>query len=176
MLTEKDNNVPLAIYKNNKSYQEITRRNYKIKDPRVFYDDTILLLIYAYEWFKIPERNAFEKVCFHPYLTKGDFNKANELRENQKINLFAFCIVPLYAGLFLIKRKIARTTYYRRNWSPIIGIVSAAILVPFACWNVVLKKKLDNDIKEDPNLKKYLTLDLDKNKISKDLLNYNITI
>ena len=176
MLTQENKlDKPIEIYKNNKSYQEIVRRKYNINDLGILYDDKILLLIYVCEWFKIPFTNSYDKVCYHPYLTKKDHKKLESIYENQKNNLF-LSTLPFYFLLILMKRKYVKGNNLRKNFKP-IGLLTASVFIyPYVLWNFILYPKMNKDIQEDSQLQKYFSLDVDQDKIKRDLLNYNIVL
>lgn len=166
---------PIEIYKNNKSYQEIVKRKYKINDIGLLYDDKILLLIYACDWFNIPSNKVFEKVCYHPYLTKKHHKKLNEIYENSKNNLFLITL-PFYGFLYLLKKKVVKGNNFRKNFKFNLGIFSLAGLFPFLTWKLYLLENMKNNIQEDKDLSTYLELNIDKNRIKQELLNYNIVL
>jgi hypothetical protein len=182
MLKEKsdsDNaNVAIELYKNNKYFQDSVRRKYNIKDAGILYDDKILLLIYALEWFDIPEKKYYYKVCYHPYLTRKDLNHLNTIYENQKNNFF-ITTLGVYAGLFFFRKKFIGTkgSNLRKNWKPIFYMFFVSLLFPILSWELFFVSKLNQDIKEDKDLAdKYFHLDVDKKKIKRDLLNFNIVL
>ena len=169
-----DDNKPLEIYKNSKSYQEIVRRKYNINDLGLLYDDKILLLIYALEWFEIPTSDYYNKVCFHPYLTAKDMKQLNRINENQK-NYFYLSLLPVFSLLYLTKRKYVKVSL-RKSLKPNIFIYSLALIYPVLSWKLFFSRQIKKDIKEDKDLAKYFVLDVDRAKIKTDLLNYNIVL
>jgi hypothetical protein len=169
-----DDNKPLEIYKNSKSYQEIVRRKYNINDIALLYDDKILLLIYALEWFEIPEKNYYNKICFHPYLKAKDMQQLNRIYENGK-NSFYLSLVPVYATLYFMKKKYVKASI-KKNLKPNILIYSFALILPILSWKLFFYPKIKKDLSEDKLLSKYFVLDVDRDKIKKDLLNYNIVL
>lgn len=176
MLTNENNfDKPIEIYKNNKSYQEIVRRKYNITDIGLLYDDKILLLIYACDWFNIQPTKVYEKVCYHPYMTKRHHKKLNEIYENQKNNLFLFSL-PFYGLLYIAKRKFVKGTNLRKNFTATSLIFLSVVFFPILFWKFYLLKNMNKDIQIDKDLKQYLHLDIDRNKIKEDLLNYNIVL
>jgi hypothetical protein len=176
MLTkESKEDLPLEVYKRNKTFQEIVKRKYNIKDQGILYDDKILLLIYACEWFDIPNRKIYEKVCYHPLLTKRHHKKLNVIYENQKNNLYMF-IIPLYGFLYILKKKFAKGFNPRKHYKILFSIYGSGIVAPFLMWKYILSKKMNEDIRNDNDLNQYLFLNFDRDKIKKDLLNYNIVL
>jgi hypothetical protein len=176
MLSQKkiDENKPLEIYKNSKSYQEIVRRKYNINDLGLLYDDKILLLIYALEWFDIPDKSVYNKVCYHPYLTMKDMKQLNRIYENHK-NYFYISLFPVYSVLYFLKKKFAKSSF-RKSAKPNLILWSLGVLFPIASWKFYFSKQINKDIKEDKDLSKYFELDVDREKIKKDLLNFNIVL
>jgi hypothetical protein len=176
MLTQRkiDENKPLEIYKNSKSYQEIVRRKYNINDLGLLYDDKILLLIYALEWFDIPDKNVYNKVCYNPYLTMKDKKQLDRIYENHK-NYFYLSLLPVYSILYFIKKKIVKTSL-RKSMKPSIILYSLGVLFPILSWKLFFKNQINKDIREDKDMQKYFELNVDRDKIKKDLLNFNIVI
>ena len=176
MLTkESSDDKPLEIYKMNKTYQELIKRKYKIKDPHLLYDEKILLLIYTVEWFNIPDYKLYDKICFHPLITKRHYKKLNDIYENHKNNLILITFF-FYGFLYLLKKTFAKASNTRRNYKIIFPFALLAIIQPYLTWEFILKRKMNKDIGEDQNLINYLKLDFDKEKIKNDLLNYNIVL
>jgi hypothetical protein len=176
MLSERkiDDKKLLEIYKNSKSYQEIVRRKYNINDLGLLYDDKILLLIYALEWFEIPESDLYNKVCFHPYLTAKDMKQLKRINENQK-NYFYLSLLPVFSLLYLAKKKFLKVGM-RKSLKSNVFIYSLAVIYPVLSWKLFFSRQIRQDIKEDKDLAKYFELDVDRAKIKKDLLNYNIVL
>ena len=176
MLSERkiDDKKPLEIYKNSKSYQEIVRRKYNINDLGLLYDDKILLLIYALEWFEIHESDFYNKVCFHPYLTAKDMKQLKRINENQK-NYFYLSLLPVFSLLYLAKKKFVKVSI-RKSLKSNVFIYSLAAIYPLLSWKLFFSRQIRKDIKEDEELAKYFVLDVDRAKIKKDLLNYNIVL
>lgn len=178
MITQKsDENEQLAIYKNSKSYQEIVKNKYNIKNPNYLYDERILLLIFAYEWFDIPKMKIYDKVSYNPYITTKDFKKLNTIYQNYSNNLL-LSFLPIGLTVFLIKRRFLNNKFksFKRNWKFYLLIGGIVTMVPPALWYLYFLPKMNKNIVEDPQLRKYLELDVDKEKIRLDLLNYNIIL
>jgi hypothetical protein len=172
---KKDENEPLAIYKNSKSYQHIVRDRYNITNQSILYDDRLLLMIYAYEWFQIPDKNIYEKVCYNPYITNKDYKLLNKIYDSQKFNvvllsIFGFLIIPIIKAKIIKKYKI-----HKHNWKPELLSLGLMIALPVVSWFGFFQRKMNKDIKGS-DLNKYLSLDLNKEKIKEDLLAYNIVV
>jgi hypothetical protein len=174
MHSQTNTDKPLEIYKNSKSYQEIVRRRYNINDLGLLYDDKILLLIYAYEWFSIKENDLYNKVCYHPYLTVKDKKYLDSIYENQK-NIFYIQLVPFYFSLYIFKRKYIKVSI-RKSFKPLATIYSLGLIYPIISWMFLISYSMNEHIKQDNKLQNYFNLDVDRTKIQKDLLNFNIVL
>jgi hypothetical protein len=172
---ENDTEQPVEIYKQNKSFQEIIRRRYNINDIGLLYDDRILLLIYTYEWFQIPAANLYDKVCYHPLVVRKDHIKLSEIYENEK-NIFLATMLPFFGLLYFIKSKFSKGRNLRKNFKLLALISTSAVVVPSVLWKLYFVSRMNRNIFNDTSLNKYLKLNVDKEKIKQDLLNYNIVL
>jgi hypothetical protein len=177
MLVDKseNDNRPLGIYKNNRFYQDTCKQRYDINDLNILYDDNILLLIYACEWFKIKDSNVHDKVLYHPYLTVRDHSNLNKIYQHYKNNLI-FETVGVASIFYILKKKYVVSKKFRKTWKPVSAMALGMILIPYFSWNYIFKKQMNNEIRKNERLGKYLYLDLEKEKLRNELLNYNIVI
>lgn len=66
----------------------------------------ILQMIYALEWFDVPKSEHAYLVQYHPYLTKGDHMRLEQLNAEQLFtNVITFGLVSLISNRFLLGRK-----------------------------------------------------------------------
>ncbi len=180
MLEEKKDDLitasqPLAIYKNNKSFQEIVKRKYNITQSSLLYDDGLLLLIYTYEWFNIPKCNVYDLVGYNPLITRKHFDKLTKKYEHQK-NIYLLTILPFFAIMYYLKIRYVKGSNFRKNFTPMMALGFMSIFYPFALWNYFFVPRMNYEIKSDEDLKSYLNLNVDKDKIQRDLLNFNIVL
>lgn len=175
MLTQNDDNEFQCVYKNNKYFQNYYKTKYNLTDDHILLDDNLILLIYACEWFKIPDEDKFDKVCYHPYLTKKDNRKLTQIYQHYT-NLFIYECVGLLGVAFLIRRKMIRPYNIRKRGLKTLGLFLGVGMVAFLSWKFIFMRRLNQRIRKDKDLEKYSTLNLDRNKIKEDLLNYNIVI
>ena len=139
------------------------------------YDDRILLLIYAYEWFGIPPNYIYDKVCYHPYLNKIDFKRLNEIYEHEK-NICLLSNIPFFTLIFLSYKRYGKGGSFRKNKRLLLTSAFGAVAYPYMLWKYLFAQRMNRHIIDDPNLNKYLNLDIDKEKIKNDLLNFNIVL
>ena len=63
-------------------------------------------MIYAIEWFDVPKKDYGYMVEYHPYLTKGDFQRLEQLNSEHSItNAVTWLLTSLIANRFLLNRK-----------------------------------------------------------------------
>ena len=147
-------------------YKNFISGCYTIADPSCLQKSSILRLLYALEWFSIPESYILHKVKFNPYLSFEDSKKINKLILFNRIE---------YILSFLLFSKIVHRTMKIKF--PIIRLFSSICLGTTCTFlkNIMLMKKLNLKILKEQNLSKYLQLEVDKEKLKKDLMGMGIT-
>jgi hypothetical protein len=162
----------VKVYCNNRSYINKVKNNYIINHA-LLHNDKVMLLIYTYEWFKIPKQNNFEKVIYHPFLTKKDQILVEELKTRY---IFKLC---LFTGIYLL---ISNGLFIRRfQQKPKIILfnlsnIAIASLLAYSFWNIYLYPRLNEEVPSVKELTKYLELNVDLEKIIQELVNYNIKL
>lgn len=169
-LQAKNKDEPKSFY-TTRSYQMYIKEKYDISRNTLLYDDNISLLLYASEWFQVPKSNVFMKIQLHPCLTIKHDHLLNTYQNQYRRNLaFVAFGTGLVYNLFGNKKTKARRAL---NFivSIVIGTTGALLFN-----QLYYKKKYEQQLAEDPSLKQYLELDLDRNKIREDLKNYGIVL
>lgn len=65
---------PVKLYLE-EPFKEYVKEKYLVENPQILVNPSIMMMIYALEWYDIP-RNAYtELIEYHPYLTTGDYDK-----------------------------------------------------------------------------------------------------
>jgi hypothetical protein len=162
----------VKVYSNNRSYINKVRSNYIINNS-LLQNEKVMLLIYTYEWFKIPKENSFEKIIYHPYLTKNDQAIVDDLKicYIMKLGFCSLAYITLTNAYF-----IRRVKYKPKILLFNIGNTMLTGLLAFIFWNVYLYRRLNEEMKSHKVLQKYLSLNVDLEKIIKELVNYNIKL
>jgi hypothetical protein len=162
----------VKVYSNNRSYINKVRSNYVINNS-LLQNEKIMLLIYTYEWFKIPKDNNFEKVIYHPFLTKNDQMLVDDLRTRYVIKL----------GLFSLTYMAVTSLYFARRYKHKpklilfeMGNIAVTGLLAYCFWKIYLYKRLNLDVRNITELQKYEKLDVDLEKVIQELVNYNIKL
>ena len=74
------------------------------KDITLFQNSQILQMIYALEWYDVSPKDPGYQVEYHPYLTKGDYQRLQQLNtEHQVSNGVTFVLTSLIANRFLLR-------------------------------------------------------------------------
>jgi len=171
--TEPEYDEPRAVY-SKKPYQLYVQETYGIENKKILYNDGILLLIYAGEWFKIPETDLVNKIRFHPYLTEKDYTLLTNIKNNHNLYLFLYtnAAFGLFYYLTIATTKISSVNKLIR-FSKCLFL---SLTTSFLFNKLYYKKRYENIIKNSYLYDKYFTLDLDKLKIKDDLLKVGIKI
>jgi hypothetical protein len=97
------------------SFKEYVKEKYFVENTEVLSNPTIMQMVYALEWYDIPRAAYSELIEFHPYLTKGDYDKLFYVNMQHKIeNGISFSLLTLMANRILgakfnlFKRRLFR--------------------------------------------------------------------
>jgi len=166
------NNDEYVKMYNNKRFQIKAKKNYRLSD-NIMYDDRILLLLYTYEWFKISKDKKFELAFYHPYLTNNDMEIIKHLRFKYLCLLSTINLLIYLCGIKYYSYKI--------NSKPKIKLFQIVSIIPTIAfgiylWNSVMSKKMNKEVERISELNKYMKLDVDLERIIKELVNYNIKL
>jgi hypothetical protein len=161
----------VKVYSNNRSYINRAKYKYLLNNFQI-QNEKVMLLIYTYEWFKIPKENNFEKVVYHPFLTKNDQYLIDDLRTRYILRLGLFSLAYLTISNSFFAKRFKKPKFLLFNFYNLIitGLLS------YSFWNIYLYKKLNQDVGTVKDLKKYLDLNVDLQKIIQELVNYNIKL
>ncbi len=156
----------------NKKFQNKARKVYSLSD-NLMYNDRILLLLYTYEWFKISKEKKFEQAFYHPYLTKNDMEMIKHIR-------LKYFLLLSTIDLFIYFSVVGYYSYKIKNKPKIIlfQIINVFPTLAFGIylWNSLISKKMNKEVENISKLNKYTKLDVDLEKIIKELVNYNIKL
>jgi hypothetical protein len=166
---EDDGNKPLELYKSD-NFRAFYRKKFSILHNGMYYDDKVLKLLYSYDWFDLKENNLYRKVSCHPNLTKADKTKVDEIK--LKNSMLIYTAFPVYGLAHYFSNKIIK----KKNRILARGLVYLTMIAWWVCYVNYRRIKINYDIQKEPTLDKYMTYEMDQNKIKIELLNYNIVI
>jgi hypothetical protein len=66
--------VPVNMYLD-EPFKEYIKEKYFVENVEVLANPTIMQMVYALEWYDIPRTAYTELIEYHPYLTRGDYDK-----------------------------------------------------------------------------------------------------
>ncbi len=162
----------VKVYSNTRNFRDKVKTKYKVPN-RLLFDDKILLMIYAYEWFKIPKSNNFERVSYHPFLVQKDLDLVNHICSKYIYLTLMPTLLLFIGGLGIVakrnKKKAGRLLF------GIINMITTNIL-GYCLWKYYFYHKLNEEVGNDPELNQYLELNVDINTIINELRNNNITL
>ena len=69
------------------NFKQYVQEKYILQDPNVLENDTILQMIYALEWYDIPRSAKTDLIEFHPYLSEGDYEKLEYIKQQHFMEL-----------------------------------------------------------------------------------------
>jgi hypothetical protein len=162
----------VKVYSTNRSYINKVKDNYNMNNFSLL-DEKLMLLIYTYEWFKIPKTNTFEKVIYHPLLTKSDQGIVDHIRTKYllKTGLFGLVYFTLMNGIFISRFKHRpKVMLLKFSNALLTGIFT------YIFWNTYLYNQLNKEVGAIKEFDKYMNLDVDLQKVIQELVNYNIKL
>jgi hypothetical protein len=162
----------VKLYSNTRNFREKVRNEYKVSNS-LLYDDKVLLMIYAWEWFKIPKSNKFELVSYHPFLKQKDLDLITHL----SIKYASMAFIPALC-FFMFGLRMFSKRYNKKDKLIIFSMfhLITSNVLGFVLWKCFFYNKLNTEIENTKKFKKYLVLDVDKEKIKDDLKKYNIKL
>lgn len=166
-----EGNAPLAIYSDNKAFQMNCKDKYHIDDPNLLYNDTLLLLLYAYEWFDISSDDPFSKVSYHPYLTIKHYDRLHRIYQSQLLN-HALLAIPVFIGFSIFNKNLNQRKSYVRHFKN--AIFTIGLISPV--WPLYFKPRMQQHIREDKELSRYVNIDIDREKIKEQINNLGVTL
>ncbi len=130
-------------------------------------------MVYALEWYDIPRSAYSELIQFHPYLTKGDYDKLFYINTEHKVeNAISFSLLALVSNRILY----SKTQVFKRR----LTRFPVALAIGGACaylFNIaVLRPIYLNDLSEMGLVDKYFYLDLNADLMKEDLKQFGFQI
>ena len=119
-------------------------------------------MIYALEWYDVPRKDYGYLVEYHPYLTRGDYLRLEQLNSEHLIyEVTTLGLCSLIANRFLLNRKSKfMSKYMQQRW---LRAPCALALGGFATYLFhigIMRTVYKNDLTE-MGMDKYFELDLD---------------
>jgi hypothetical protein len=162
----------VRVYSNTRNFRDRVKEQYKVPNSLI-HDDRLLLLIYTYEWFKLPKTNKFELVSYHPYLKQKDLDLANHISNKYMYMTFMPTSLSFLFGLGYFSK------YYKKRASRLLfGIVNLIVtnLFGLCLWKYYFLEKMNEEVSDNKRLKKYFELDVDKDMVREELKKYKINV
>jgi hypothetical protein len=160
------------LYLSRSKFKQIAITKYMIpKDLQN--EEKILQLLYVFHWFKINKNDSFQLVYYHPFINKNDMNRVTELF----LKYAGYSILPslLYciAGLKFYKiNNLKNIPLMRIN----LAHLCLSTIFGISLFVLYFYRRLNKEIKTQPEFKKYFDLKVDIDKIIQELHNYNINL
>lgn len=167
-----ENSEPVNLYLE-ESFREYIKEKYFVENPEILANPTIMQMVYALEWYDIPRSAYSELIEFHPYLTKGDYDKLFYVNMQHRIeNTISFSLITLIVNRILhgkfsiFKRRLTRLPVAFGLGGIFAYLFNLAVLRPIYL----------NDICEMGLADKYFFLDLNADLMKEDLKQFGFKI
>jgi hypothetical protein len=134
-------------------------------------------MIYALEWYDVPRKDYGYLVEYHPYLTRGDLIKLEQLNSEHLVNnTVTFGLTSIIANRFLqgVKSKFF-SKYMEQRFLRAPLAFALGGLSTYLISITIMRTVYQNDLK-DLNLDKYYELDLDADMMRQDLQQMGINV
>ena len=134
-------------------------------------------MIYALEWYDVPKKDYGYRVEYHPYLTKGDHLRLEQLNtEYQMYEGVTLVLCSLISNRFLLnlKQKFLQK-YMTQRWLRAPCALALGGIATMSFHALVMKEIYLNDLK-DMGMDQYFELDLDADMMKQDLGEMGIEI
>ena len=157
-----------------KEFKQYASEKYPHQDSESLYSNPqILQMIYALEWYDVPRKDYGYLVEFHPYLTRGDHMRLEQLNtEHMMYEFTTFGLLSLIKNRFLLNRK---SKFMQQRWLRAPCAMFLGGLSTYLFHITVMRTVYHNDLKE-MNMDKYFDLDLDADMMRQDLKEMGIEV
>ena len=134
-------------------------------------------MIYALEWYELPRKDYGYLVEYHPYLTRGDLMRLEQLNSEHLMNqTVTFGLTSIIANRFLLNRKSKFfSKYMQQRWLRAPCALALGGLSTYLLNVAVMRTVYLNDL-TDLKLNKYFELDLDADLMKNDLKQIGINV
>ena len=134
-------------------------------------------MIYALEWYDVPKTDPGYLVEYHPYLTKGDLARLEQLNQEHTIsNMVTLALTSLIGNRVLQRRKSPMAQkYMQQRWlrTPLALFMGGIATYTF---NIVIMRSVYKNDLEDIGMNQYFELDLDADMMRQDLHEMGINV
>ena len=106
--------VPVRFYLED-SFKSYVQDKFLVENETILKNPTIMQMIYSLEWYDIPRTSYSELIEYHPYLTKGDYDKLYYVNMQHTIeNSLSFALFTMVSNRLMhnrggiFKRRLSR--------------------------------------------------------------------
>lgn len=86
-------------------FKEYVKEKYFMEKAEILTNPTIMQMVYALEWYDIPRTAYSELIEYHPYLTRGDYDKLFYINMQHRIeNGISFSLFSLITNRLLAQK------------------------------------------------------------------------
>ena len=128
----------------------------------VYSNSQILQMIYALEWYDVPRKDYGYLVEYHPYLTRGDLMRLEQLNSEHMMHQgITFGLTTIISNRFLLNRSGKfLSKYMQQRWLRLPCAMAMGGLSTYALNVSIMRTVYLNDL-QDLGLDKYFEIDLD---------------
>jgi hypothetical protein len=159
------------------SYKEYIKEKYLVENPTILNNPAILKMIFALEWYDVPRTCYSELIEMHPYLTRGDYEKLQQLDSwHTTENTISWLLFSMMSNRLIMTKSSPTSLLRRRTFARLpLAMIFGGVLT-YAMNLAVLRPLYLNEINEYKLSDKYFFLDLNADMMREDLKQMGINI
>ena len=141
-------------------FKQYVKEHYMMDNEQVLLNPTIMQMIFSLEWYDIRRTAYSDLIEYHPYLTKGDYDKLYYCNFQHRVeNSISFVLFSLVTNRLMTKYNkynLLKKRYIKTPTALLTGGILTYIFNYF-----ILRPIYLHDIEEMGLAEKYFFLDLD---------------
>ena len=75
-----------------------------MENEELISNNNVMQMVYAVEWFGIPQDYPLERIRYHPFITRQDYEKIEGIERQNKLDLFFSFVVT-----FIVSNRLLYT-------------------------------------------------------------------